>query len=112
MHPMQMGVVYTTSKEYFWETDYSSSGNHTIEMVVSDGIDEVKGQHIIYITECHPRWDVDENGIVNILDVTSVSQKYGTTVNKPYPRYDVNQDGSVNILDLTLVGNHFGEYVK
>jgi hypothetical protein len=50
--------------------------------------------------------------VVNILDVTSVSQKCGTTVSKPYPRYDVNQDGAVNILDLTLVGNHFGEIVK
>lgn len=106
------GMVYSTDKEYIWETDYSSSGNHTIEVVVSDGIDGVKKQHIISITNCRPRWDVDENGIVNILDITSVSQKYGTTVSKPYPRYDVNQDGVINILDLTLVGNHFGEYVK
>ncbi|KKG76733.1 hypothetical protein DU43_03250 [Methanosarcina mazei] len=81
-------------------------------MVVGDGIDEVKVQHTIYITDCHPRYDVNEDGVVNILDVTSVSQKCGTTVSKPYPRYDVNQDGAVNILDLTLVGNHFGELVK
>lgn len=106
------GVVYTTNKEYVWETDYSSSGNHTIEVVVSDGIDEVKVQNTIFIADCHPRWDVDENGIVNILDITMVSKNYGTTVNKPYPRHDVNQDGVVNILDLTLVGNHFGELVK
>lgn len=106
------GVAYSDGTEYVWETDYSSSGNHTIEVVVSDGMDEVKEQHTIYISECRPRWDVDENGIVNILDITSVSQKYGTAVSKPYPRYDINQDGVVNILDLTLVGNHFGEYVK
>ena len=106
------GVACSTGTEYVWETDYSSSGNHTIEVVVSDGIDEVKQQHKIYISECRPRWDVNEDGVVNILDVTSVSQKCGTTVSKPYPRYDVNQDGAVNILDLTLVGNHFGELVK
>ncbi|KKG67693.1 hypothetical protein DU62_14260 [Methanosarcina mazei] len=106
------GVSCSNGTKYVWETDYSSSGNHIIEVVVSDGIDEVKGLHTIYISECHPRWDVDENGIVNILDVTNVSQKYGTTVSKPYPRYDINQDGAVNILDLTLVGNHFGETVN
>lgn len=106
------GVVCTTSKEYIWETDYSSSGNHTIEVTVSDGIDEVKKQHTVYITDCRPRWDVNEDGIVNILDITMVSKNYGTVVSKPYPRYDVNQDGNVNILDLTLVGNHFGELVK
>lgn len=105
-------VVYTTDTEYLWETDYSSSGNHTIEAIVSDGIDEVKAQRTIFISDCHPRWDVNEDGVVNILDITRVSQAYGTTVNKPYPRHDVNQDGNINILDLTMVGNHFGEYVK
>jgi PKD repeat protein len=106
------GVVCSTGTEYIWETDYSSSGNHTIGVAVSDGIDTIRGQRTIYISECRPRWDVNEDGVVNILDVTSVSQKCGTTVSKPYPRYDVNQDGAVNILDLTLVGNHFGELVK
>jgi len=106
------GVVYATEKEYVWETDYSSSGNHTIEVVVSDGIDEVKKQHIISITNCRPRWDVNEDGIVNILDITIVSKNYGAILSKPYPRYDVNQDGEINIQDLTLVGYHFGEIVN
>lgn len=106
------GVVYATEKEYVWETDYSSSGNHTIEVVVSDGIDEVKKQHIISITNCRPRWDVNEDGMVNILDITIVSKNYGAILSKPYPRYDVNQDGEVNIQDLTLVGYHFGETVN
>ncbi|WP_235270023.1 putative Ig domain-containing protein [Methanosarcina mazei] len=106
------GVTHSTDPEYVWETDYSSSGNHAIEASVSDGIDEVKRQHTIYISECHPRWDVNEDGIVNILDIITVSQKYGTTVSKPYPRYDVNQDGLVNDQDLNLVRNHFGEIVN
>jgi hypothetical protein len=104
-------ISCSTGAEHVWETNYSSSGNHTIEVSVSDGIDEVKKQHIIYITNCRPRWDVNEDGIVNILDITNVSQKYETTVSRPYPRYDVNQDGEINILDLTLVGHHFGELV-
>ena len=105
------GVMYSSDPAYIWETDYSSSGNHTIEVLVSDRIDEIKRQHTIYISECHPRWDVNEDGVVNILDITNVSQKYEITVSKPYPRYDVNQDGEINILDLTLVGHHFGELV-
>lgn len=106
------GVTHSTDPAYIWETDYSTSGNHTIEVVVSDGTEEVKGQRIIYISECQPRWDVNEDGVVNILDITSVSQMVGSTLSKPYPRYDVNQDGLVNIQDLTLVGNHFGEIVN
>jgi hypothetical protein len=105
-------VICSTGKAYVWETDYSSSGNHTIEVAVSDGIDEVKKQSTIYISDCHPRWDVNEDGVVNILDITIVSQMYGTSVNKPYPRYDVNPDGEINIQDLTMVGYHFGEAVN
>lgn len=106
------GVMYSSDLAYVWETDYSSSGNHTIEVSVSDGIDEAKMQHSIYISECHPRYDVNEDGVVNILDITNVSREYETTVSKPYPRYDTNQDGEINILDLTLVGHHFGEKVE
>lgn len=106
------GVMYSSNPAYIWETDYSSSGNHTIEVSVSDGIDEAKMQHSIYISECHPRYDVNEDGVVNILDITNVSREYETTVSKPYPRYDTNQDGEINILDLTLVGHHFGEKVE
>lgn len=106
------GVMYSSDPAYIWETDYSSSGNHTIEVSASDGIDEAKMQHSIYISECHPRYDVNEDGVVNILDITNVSREYETTVSKPYPRYDTNQDGEINILDLTLVGHHFGEKVE
>lgn len=105
------GVEISKSPTYVWETDYSSSGNHTIEVTVSDGIDEVKAQRSIYISDCHPRWDVNEDGMVNILDITIVSQNNGAILSKPYPRYDVNQDGEVNIQDLTLIGQHFGETV-
>ncbi|AKB71751.1 hypothetical protein MSMAC_1861 [Methanosarcina mazei C16] len=105
------GVEISKSPTYVWETDYSSSGNHTIEVTVSDGIDEVKAQRSIYISDCHPRWDVNEDGVVNILDITIVSQNNGAILSKPYPRYDVNQDGEVNIQDLTLIGQHFGETV-
>jgi hypothetical protein len=105
------GVKCSTEPAYIWETDYSSSGNRTIEVAVSDGIDEVKEQHIIFINNYHPRWDVNEDGIVNILDITIIAQNYGTDTKKPYPRWDVNQDGVINIQDLSLAGYYFGEIV-
>lgn len=105
------GVEYSTGPAYVWETGYSSSGNRTIEVAVSDGIDEVKEQHTIFINNYHPRWDVNEDGIVNILDITIIAQNYGSETKKPYPRWDINQDGVINIQDLTLAGYYFGEIV-
>ncbi|MDT8309410.1 MAG: dockerin type I domain-containing protein, partial [Bacteroidales bacterium] len=86
-------------------------GAHTIDITVSDGIDQVTDQHIVVINNVLPRWDVNEDWEVNILDITKIGQEYGTSIEAPYPRWDVNQDGVVNIQDLTVTGYYFGETV-
>ncbi len=53
-------------------------------------------------------WDVDENGVVNILDLVIVSQNFGLSP-PTNPRADVTGDRHVNILDLVLIAQHFGE---
>ena len=53
-----------------------------------------------------PPWDINKDGVINILDLTLVAANFGETGDIPA---DVNEDGVVNILDLTLVASHFGE---
>ena len=48
-------------------------------------------------------YDVNADGVVNILDLTLVGSRFGTTDAET----DVNGDGTVNILDLTLVALNF-----
>ena len=52
--------------------------------------------------------DVNQDGVVNILDIILVAQNLGQ---KPpsHPRVDVNKDGQVNILDLVSVAERLGE---
>ena len=54
--------------------------------------------------------DVNQDGTINILDLTLVGQNFGITP-IANPRTDVNGDGNVNILDLVLVAQHFGEVI-
>lgn len=55
--------------------------------------------------------DVNQDGIVNILDLTYVASQFGEIPTKDQaPNPDINRDGLVNILDLTLVASHFGKY--
>uniref|UniRef100_UPI001AEF49B7 putative Ig domain-containing protein n=1 Tax=Methanococcoides sp. NM1 TaxID=1201013 RepID=UPI001AEF49B7 len=103
------GVAYSTTSSYIWNTDRSNAGIHNIEVVVSDGVDQVSYQHAITIIDMHPRWDVNRDGVVNIQDVTLVSQNFETK--KPHPSWDVNLDGVVNIQDLSIVAYYFGENV-
>ena len=51
-------------------------------------------------------WDLNNDGTVNVLDLTLVARDLGKTGS---PAGDVNGDGSVNVLDLVLVAQHLGE---
>jgi Putative Ig domain. len=105
------GSQVSTTSGYAWNLDYDSAGTHTIEVTVSDGIDEVSSSGTITITDLQPRWDVNEDGIVNVLDITLIGQNYGITYTGDLPRWDVNQDATVNIQDLSIVAGHFGDTV-
>ena len=48
-------------------------------------------------------YDVNDDGVVNILDLVFVASRFGQTD----PKADVNADGTVNILDLTLIAQNF-----
>ena len=54
--------------------------------------------------------DVNQDGTVNIIDLTLVAQNLGTPTTAN-PRADVNGDGNVNILDMVLVSQNFGEVI-
>jgi len=56
------------------------------------------------------RGDVNQDGIVNVLDVILVAQNLGQK-QPSNPRIDVNKDGQVNILDLVFVAERLGEKV-
>ena len=49
--------------------------------------------------------DVNRDGTVNILDLTSAANKFEQEIDCPA---DVNGDGVVNILDLTVIAGAFG----
>ena len=54
-----------------------------------------------------PKWDVNGDGRVNVLDLTRVATRLGSRDSSA----DTNGDGKVNVLDLVLVAQHLGETV-
>ncbi len=57
------------------------------------------------------RSDVNQDGIVNILDLTYIASQFSEIPTKDQPSIaDINSDGIVNILDLSLAASLFGKY--
>lgn len=54
--------------------------------------------------------DVNSDNNVNILDIVSIINRYGTTGWPATEATDINDDGSVNIFDLTIAAGNFGRY--
>jgi hypothetical protein len=77
----------------------------TLEVKTTD-TGEVKIEPLKQPVKAKP-WDVDGNGVVDILDMVRVAKRFGELVTNA--KEDLNGDGVVNILDLVTVAVHFGE---
>ena len=63
---------------------------------------------LIISVESKPKWDVNADGQVSVLDLILVAQRLGETATAN-SKFDVNDDGVISILDLILVARHLGE---
>ena len=72
---------------------------------LSSEVPEIK---ITIEDQAFPAWDVNQDGQVNVQDLTLVAQHLGAdaSVNR---QADVNNDGTINVLDLIVVAQHLGE---
>lgn len=57
----------------------------------------------------YPRWDINEDGKVDLRDLAMFAAHYGESTTSPYPRWDINEDGKVDNSDLTIFQVHYGE---
>jgi hypothetical protein len=51
-------------------------------------------------------WDMNGDGMVDLLDITSVASHYGETGAAGWIIQDVVKDGKVNVLDIAVVASH------
>ena len=94
---------------YITYPDWTGGGQDEVRVM---GTDETllntyrvgPGADNVAIAQIIPRpEDINDDGFVNILDLTIVSRYFGET--GPDIRGDVNADGVVNVLDLVLIAN-------
>ena len=60
-------------------------------------------------TDNPPNWDINDDGVCNVLDFLCISNHFGETGPCGWIREDVNKNGAIQISDLMYISNHFGE---
>jgi len=57
------------------------------------------------------REDINNDGKVNILDISTAALAFGSSVGDPSwnPKADMDRNGKINILDISTIARKFGE---
>jgi len=103
----------TTTTEPTISHIYTNPNNYTVTLTVTDS--ENQQDSISYIVEVinmtYPRWDINQDGKVDIYDVAYVAKRFGSREGDPDydPIADMNEDGIIDIYDVATVAKHFGE---
>jgi hypothetical protein len=103
-HTTETSAEFTGELEkiyYFYSRAEDNVGN----------VEEAPSEADAITTVTTPRWDVNQDGEINLLDLVLVARSFGEQPPSD-ENADVNEDGKVDIFDLVLVEKHFGEMYK
>ena len=100
----QIGIDETNVTAYLTATK-----NEAAFQSSEDWMEASNALLVVSIVAPCPRYDINEDGTVNYIDLGILGAYYGETTEPPYPRYDINEDGIVNYIDLGILGAHYGE---
>lgn len=56
-----------------------------------------------------PVWDINNDGICNILDFICISNHFGETGTPGWICEDTDKNGEIQLLDVIFIANHYGE---
>ena len=85
-----------------------SPHQYSFTVQVTDSANDTATQQLSITVTC-PRWDINDDGICNYLDLTLLGIYYDQTGTPGWIPEDINQDGVINYLDLTELGIYYGD---
>ncbi len=88
-------------------TPTTAGGPTSVTFRVTDSASATATKAMSIAVVASAAWDVNQDGVVSVLDMISVGQHWGETGSPGWIRQDVNGDGAVNVLDQTLIGQHW-----
>jgi hypothetical protein len=106
MHTENISMIHGGGDIYYYNTTFTVVGSYSyfIWAIDTNSVSKVSG--IDSYTK-PPNWDINMDGICNIIDVSMVSAKWLQMGAPGWIRNDINNDGIVNILDVSMVSMYW-----
>jgi len=95
--------------QYYYNTTYTAVGSYSYHIWANDTSDNSNTSSVDTF-EVPPNWDINMDGICNIIDVSRCSVEWmNSSSNNGWIREDINNDGNVNIIDVSQLSVHWLE---
>jgi hypothetical protein len=101
MHKENISMINAGAGIYYYNTTFTSVGSYGYFIWVIDATSVSKTSSISSYAK-PPNWDINMDGVCNIVDVTLLSTKWLQTGSHGWIREDINNDGTVNIADVSI----------
>ncbi|MGQ9609430.1 MAG: Ig-like domain-containing protein [bacterium] len=104
------GTLSGTPPNIVYKPKLSFGGNDSFAFIVSDGKSNSKPALVdITVNYIQNPFDVNRDGIVNIIDLVLVRKYFGKSDFPSLNNPDVNRDGKVDEQDILIIVKHFGK---
>jgi hypothetical protein len=97
-----------STNNYFYTTSFSQHGSYNYYIWAKDNSanENTSNSNIFSLP---PNWDIDSNGVCNVVDFILISNHYNESGNPGWIREDADNNGYVKVIDLVLISDHYGE---
>jgi hypothetical protein len=92
---------------FSWTPRYDQAGVYVVRFEVSDGELSDFEDVTITVIQLYEDWDVNGDGLANVLDMVLVGQRWDETGLTGWIREDVNEDGTISVLDMIVIGQNW-----
>lgn len=104
----QVGFDLNAQNNYWGTTDSNVIEEHVWHFIDDSSLSIVNYYPFRAEPVTTPDFDLDDNGVVDVLDVVVIAGEWGATDASALLLYDFNHNSIVDIGDIMLVAGHFG----
>lgn len=101
-----VSMIHLAGDLFYYNTTLSTYGNYSY-YIWSDDSSGNSNKTTIQSYSMPPNWDINKDGVCDMLDLVAISEKYAESGPPGWIREDVNNDGEIRVMDIVLLSNHY-----